>query len=195
MKRQLIILIVLFSPFFSNGQIENRPNWQLSYFGDMIIHPGFQIGYEHPIKEWMKTKTRKGQTIPKYKSLNAGLDFSYYWNPNHHHGFILSPFLNYRRTKESGKFFETKFNLGYHQSVVDGMTYQVSDQGEVTSNKWNGQSTLYSSLSFGFGKDWRVKKQIPIRHFWNIGVNARTPYNHAILFGLNFGIGVHYFIK
>lgn len=182
-------------PFILNAQVENEKNWQFSYSGDLIIRHGVQVGYQIPLKNWNKVKTKKGQEITKYKSLNSGVDFSYYWQKQNHHGFTFSPYFAYQRIKQNGKYFQIKIGLGYHRSFVDGITYAVDDQGNVESKKFVGQNTFYNSLSFDFGKDLRIKKGKPIRWFLQFGLNGRFPYNKSYLPGIHTGAGIHYFFQ
>lgn len=196
MKKLLLLLLVLIGISFSGlAQITNETNWQISYYGDVLINPGVAIGYQVPLKNWTSVKTKAKGDVSKYKSLNVGSDLIYYWFPEHHHGLILSPNVSYQRTKENGKYFQAKFSLGYHRSILDGTTYSVSTNDEVESKKFNGQGTLYNSLDFDFGKDLRVTKQKPFRWFFQIGLSGRTPYNNTYLPGIHTGFGIHYFIS
>ena len=195
MKCLLNLLACISFPLLLFGQIENQKNWQIGYYGDVVIHPGLKIGYEMPLKNWTTSKDKKKGVVNKYKSWNVGLEAMYYKHPQHHLGFIFSPNLSYRRTKENGKFTQIKLNMGYHKSWVDGITYTVNNMNEVAKENKAGQSTFYNSLSFGFGKDLRKKKNVPIRYYWELGLNSRTPYNKSVLLGMHLGFGIHYFLK
>lgn len=195
MRSYSIIFIALILSFSGSSQIENQPNWQFSYYGDVLFHPGIEIGYQIPLKNWTKVKSKKKKEVTKYKSLNAGIDFIYYLHRHHHHGLILSPSISYQRTRKNGRYFQAKFNLGYHRSVVDGLTYSVANNGIVESKRFVGQNTIYNSLAFDFGKNLRVEKEIPLRWFFQLGINGRYPYNKSYLPSLHMGFGIHFFIK
>ena len=193
--RNIVYFLIVIIPVLGNAQIENKSNWQLSYYGDLIFHPGFQVGYHVPFKKWEKVKQRKGIKVTKNKSLSWGADFIYYKHPKHHHGLVLSPNISYQRIKQNGNYFQTKFSLGYHRSFVDGITYIVDVNGQVESKRFVGQGTLYNSLSFDFGKDLRVRKDKPFRYFFQIGISGRFPHNKAYLPSIHSGLGIHYFFK
>lgn len=185
-------MVLSFSGF---SQVENETNWQFSYYGDLLFHPGIEIGCQMPLKNWTKVKTKKKKEVTKHKSLNTGADFIYYWHPKHHHGLILCPNISYQRTKINGRYFQVKFGLGYHRSFVDGLTYTVDNDGKVESKRFVGQNTLYNSFAFDFGKDLRVEKELPLRWFFQIGISGRYPYNKSYLPNIHTGVGVHYFFK
>ena len=196
MKKYLILLVlsIVVAPAVL-GQIENETNWQFSFYGDMLIHPGIEVGYQLPLKNWQKIKSKKGVEKSKNKSLNTGLDFIYYWHKSHHHGLALNPYVSYQRTKQNGRYFQGKLSLGFHRSFVDGTTYLVDEHGNVASKYFSGQNSLYTSIAFDFGKDLRFTRDIPLRWFFQIGLSGRYPYNRSYLPSIHTGIGIHYFIK
>lgn len=196
MTRLIILFTILATiPSITRAQTANERNWQFSYYGDVIFHPGFQIGYQVPLKNWVKVKRKRNNTIRKNKSLNTGADLTYYWHKDHHHGFIVSPYLSYQKVNQKGNYFQLKFSLGYHRSFVDGVVYSGDESGAVESKRLAGQNTMYNAFSFDFGKDLRVTEDIPIRYFFQIGINGRYPYNNSYLPGIHTGIGIHYFLK
>lgn len=195
MEKIIIILLSMTIPIVGMAQVESVSNWQFSYYGDVLFHPGVKVGYEIPLRNWSKTKTRRGVEKTKYKSLNTGIDLIYYWHPQHHHGLILSPNVTYRRIKQNGKFFQLKLNAGFHRSFVDGQTYNVDNSGMVTQKGLAGQTSFYNALSFGFGKDLRVSKHKALRYLWEIGINGRFPYNKSYLPGIHLGLGIQLLSK
>lgn len=190
-----ILGLLLIIPICSNAQADYKSSWQMGYYGDVIFHPGVKIGYEYALKNWTKTSIKKKGEVLKYKTFNTGIDFMYYWHPKHHHGLIVSPALSYRRIKENGRFFQIKLNLGLHRSLVDGTTYQVEKDGTVSKLGLAGQNTIYNSFSVGFGKDLSIKKEVPIRYYFDMGISGRFPYNHSYLVGFNLGFGIHYLLN
>lgn len=191
MKKNVILgLLMIFSHFQATCQYTQQASMQVGYYGDMVVHPGLQLGIEKPLTMWETDKKKK-----KYKSLNLGADLLYYWHPDNHHGIAVSPAFSYRRIKENGKFFQVKLNIGYHRSFADGKTYSVDESGSVSEVKLAGQNTLCNNLSVGFGKDLRVIKNKQIRYIWSVGINGRYPHNHSYLLGLNFGLGIHFILN
>src|SRR5665811_1443612 len=106
MIKNFIAWVFLILPLMGHAQMDHGPDWQISYYGDLALHPGVKIGYEVPFKNWIKTKAQKeGSDIRKYKYFNGGIDLAYYWHPLSHHGVILSPNINYQRIKENEHYF------------------------------------------------------------------------------------------
>lgn len=195
MNRYTILVLLAFLISHSAYGQANSQNWSISYYGDLLIHPGIQLGRQVPLKNWKSTKDKRSRELNKYKSINAGVDVTYYWHQDHHHGLILSPNLSFQKVNANGKYFQIKVSIGYHRSIVDGLTYAVQENEEVVSQRGVGQSALFNALSFDFGKDLRITKQKPLRWFFQIGINGRSSYNNSYLPSLHTAFGIHYFIK
>lgn len=181
--------IILFSFITTSLAAQDGGNTTLSagYYGDVFVHPGAKISIEKDLNSWDKAK--KG-TINR-KSLRLGADLTYYYHSGQHHALMIGPSFSFRRTPENGKFMQVKISGGWHRSLLDASTFEISKDEEIRQIKAHGQSTFYQSLSFLFGK------QISERIGWysEVGLNGRFPYNHSYLTGIHLGLGIQYKIK
>lgn len=183
MKYVLVFLFFLHSiPLVA--QEETPSSFSIGYYGDVVFNPGMRLAYDGAVKNWESSKG------PKAKALLIGAELNYYFNRKTHHAFILGPTFSFKRTKINGRFVQFKWLSGVHQSLVDGMTYQFSE-GVLEEKRWNGQSTWYNSLSFGFGR----KLSTQLAYYAEFGVNARYPFNHALLPGIHLSIGIQYLLQ
>lgn len=189
------MLVFLFLPFFAMAQTENAKALKISYYGDFFSHPGIKIGYELPLRYRLKTKEKKGVDRPKHKFQLLELATTFYYHPGNHYGLLLIPSYTFRTVKENGKKQDWSIGLGYHRSFLTGPTYSMDQEGDFIIQKGAGQNTVFASLTYAFGRDYRWTKQKPWA--WDIafGVNARAPYNSSVLFGIHTHLGVSYFLN
>jgi len=189
------MLVFLFLPFMAMAQIEDARALKVAYYGDFFSHPGIKIGYEIPLKYRLKTKERKGVSRSKHKIQLLELSTAFYFHQDNHYGLLLLPAYTFRKIRANGKKQDWSIGLGYHRSFLTGPTYSSNEQGEFSIKKGAGQNTVFTSLTYALGRDYRWTKQKPWA--WDIafGVNARAPYNSSILFGIHTHLGVSYFLN
>ena len=196
MKHVIVVLILTWSFNTISGQ-NNVPN-SISFSGLLFdfVDPGIQVGYYGKIKAWKKTKqTRKGPKV-KEKFLLGGINLGYYHEMYSHHGITIIPELEWRRVKPAkGQLFRASIGLGFQQSIFDAQVYTVDTNGEVSQNGSTSQSLMVTSLSAGWGRDLRYRREIPLA--WTIGVGAsgRFPVNKTFIPMPFIQAGIIYYLK
>jgi len=191
MNRYFSILSCLLFCASLTAQSKSDHNWQVSLNSKDLIQPGLGLLYEHNVKNWTKEKANKQKK--KFKSVNLGTALHYSYKFRSHHSVMLGPNFNYRSQKENGKFTQWNYQMGYIKTFLDGDVFEVSNN-IVQQLQWQGQHGFYNSLTFGFGKDLRVKRNIPFRYAFNFGVTGRYPINKSFVPGSLFNFQIHHFI-
>ncbi len=182
MKQFPFLLILLGSAGMVYAQKEMPHNIHFSSHLLDFVDPGFQIGYQLPLKAWTKTKEKRKGPKVKEKFLLGGLHLGYYHEIYSHHGLTVFPQITLRRIKpEKGKLFDAAMGIGFQCSIYDAEVYTVSENNEVTKDGPTGQNALFSSLSFAWGRDLRYRKQIPLAWTVGIGISSRYPVNKTMI--------------
>ena len=182
MKHFIVVLILKCSINLVLGQNKALNNISLSGHLFDLVDPGLQVGIQGSIKSWEKTKlSRKGPKV-KEKFFLGGLQLGYYHEMYSHHGITIIPELEWRRVKPTtGKLFRASIGLGFQQSIYDAKVYTVSTDGEVSQNGSSSQSLMVSSLSIGWGRDLRYRKEIPLAWTLGVGASGRFPVNKTFI--------------
>jgi len=177
------IFIVLF--FIGNliyAQENNRIiPINISYFGEMIVHPGIEIGYENTFYKWF----------------NYTASIGTYVHQRNHVGLFLSAGINWRYTFPIGYSMEFGLGLGYlHTWEHGGDVYIVDDNGNVSVKPKYGRPHFMPSVKLGLlGWDLRKKSNIPIRINTDIIVFGQYPFNNYLLPHVALKIGVTYYYE
>ena len=196
MKQLSLFLILVWSSGLLYAQKEMPHSLSLS--GQLLdfVDSGFQVGYQLPLKSWVKTR-QKGKT-PKVKEkfVLGGLQVGYYHEIYSHQGLVVSPQITLRRIKpKKGKLFDVKIGVGLQLSLYDAKVYTVTENNEVRQDGSSGQSAFFSSLSFAWGRDLRYRKQIPLAWSMGLGVSSRYPVNKTIVPMPFLQAGITYFLN
>lgn len=191
--KKTIYLALFFFPILLMGQRNHEKKqfndtdkfvFRLGYFGNNIWNPGMIVTPEYTLGEW--TKTKNGKTKVRQVDLNANLGF--FWNPQTHTATFTSLGVAYRKTNNK-KFQHTiGINpLGYYLAFLHE-TYEVSDEGLVTSNPLASRGYFAPSFIIGIGK-----KKPKRNWFFNLHFMFLNNYNLGTLrlgnieFGYRFG--------
>lgn len=152
----------------------------VSYFGDTLINPGIEIGYENTF----------------YKGLNFTLSIGAYIHQRNHVGLFFNPGLNWKHTFPIGYSMEFGVGLGYlHTFVHGGNIYVVDDSGGVSVKGNYGRPHFMPSVKLGLlGWDFRKKTRIPLRLNSDIIIFGQYPFNNYILPHIALKIGGTYYI-
>jgi hypothetical protein len=153
----------------------------VSYFGETLIHPGIEIGYENSF----------------YKSFNFTVSIGTYVHQRNHIGLFLNGGLNWRHTFPVGYSMEFGLGLGYlHTWEHGGDTYVVDDGGEVSVKPKYGHPHFMPSIKLGFlGWDFRKKTNIPLRLNADIIIFGQYPFNSFIVPRLTLKAGATYYFE
>ena len=178
-KKIFLIVLIIIGNFIFAQETNRIIPINLSYFGETIVHPGFEIGYENTF----------------FKGFNFTVSIGTYVHQRNHSGLFLSGGINWRHTFPIGYSPEIGIGLGYlHTWAHGGSTYTVDDSGNVSITR-SGRPHIMPSVKLGIlGWDLRQKTNIPIRINTDIILFGQYPFNNYILphFALKIG-GTYYF--
>jgi len=145
------------------------------------IYPGFTFGIERPykIQEIQKFKKNKTKTFVKEKLFS--FNYSMYHHPNYHTNNFLNASRISRKQKLSGWYFETSTGVGISRTFVDGATFTVSDNGDISKIPFSGNWYALASFGLSWGYNANLKLQKPysiyFRHQWIL----LFPYNSFVM--------------
>jgi len=180
--KKFLTIIFLAITYIANAQENNRViPVNFSYFGETILHPGIEIGYENTF----------------YKGFNYTASIGTYIHQRNHVGLFLSGGLNWRHTFSFGYSPEIGLGLGYlHTWEHGGSTYKVDDDGNVSIKQKYGHPHFMPSIKLGvFGWDLREKTNIPMRINADAIAFGQYPFNNYILPNVALKVGVTYYFK
>ena len=170
MNRFVVLLLVVIFSHSVFGQ-EDHGDMQIpinfSYFGETLVHPGFEVGYENNFYKWF----------------NYTASIGYYVHQRHHAGLFLNAGINWRYTFSFGYSVELGIGLGYlHTWQHGGKTYTVDDGGNVDRKIVIGHPSFMPVVKIGLlGWDLRKKTDIPIRINIDAIAFGQLPYNRYIM--------------
>lgn len=153
-KFKLLLFSFLFNTsFFCSGQSWKPQEVSISYFGEMITHPGIKLSASYQIKQWRQFKTqKKGASQEIFKSIQLSPSLAYYYHRRYHHGLQFVPELFYRRKKENGTYLDLGIGIGVLRTIIPEV-YTINEEGRVEKSKV-GYSYFKTSLFAAFGKDF-----------------------------------------
>jgi hypothetical protein len=171
-------------------EIKKIPNVKAAYLGS-IVYPGFKVGSEFPMyaKETSITK-KTGEVKVKLKERFITGNLGFYYHQTFHANWMLSIEWQLRKTRQNGWFTEWASGIGYSRTILDAITYKVSDAGEISKVKFAGHHYFLMSINGGFGYDFMVKKEKQLKLYCKGSLLILTPYNSFIYPRPTFEIGV-----
>lgn len=197
MKTTLLIILCLFSinTFAQRWQFQKAEkdtaliNFKTAYLGT-IRHPGFRMGVEIPItiKDYYKNdklKKRKEQFLTS--------NFSFYHHETFHSNFILSFGYLFRRTNAHDWYIDFEPQIGLNKTLLDGTTYKVNEDGDVSKEKLAGYWYFNAQIGFSIGKDFKnTKINMPLKAYVKPNLIVMLPYNNFIYARPSIEIGAVY---
>jgi hypothetical protein len=188
--------IVLFGyATVSDTVVLKSPGLALSY-NTSLIYPGFRCGAEIPQRIIHLIKTKKHEkevNIDKERYLTVNLSF--YHHPSFHNNLYLTAGWTMRRLNQSGFFTEFAPEIGISRTFLNGTTYRVNDNGNVSIEKGAGYFYALLSLGGGIGYDAGKTKKMPFSIFSRFNVLTLFPYNSTFYFRPSINIGIIYKAK
>lgn len=164
MRKQILVLILVLAAFSVFGQEDKKQiPINVSYFGETLIHPGFEIGYENTFYRWF----------------NYTVSIGSYVHQRHHTALFVNAGINWRYTFPIGYSLEFGVGLAYlHTWQHGGKTYTVASDGTVSEKTVLGHPSFMPSIKLGLlGWDLRKKTNIPMRINIDAIVFGQLPYN------------------
>lgn len=169
------ILLPLFLSLFllyqeSFGQVEPAGEWasteiEVSYFGEMLLHPGLKIGLNLPfttlsIAKEKSSKKRGTYFVERKRQYIVGANLASYFQVENHQGYLLNGEFGYRvlKTKsykpEKMKFWEVGIGAGLYHYELSGQSFEFSDSS-FTEIKGRGNAFM-PSLYVSWGRSIRI---------------------------------------
>jgi len=182
MKTLVFLLLIFLTGNTIYGQDNKRVlPINVSYFGDTLINPGIEIGYENTF----------------WRSFNYTVSIGTYVHQRNHTGLFLEAGINWRHTFPIGYSMEFGLGLGYlHTWEHGGDTYVVDDNGNVSVNPKYGHPHFMPSVKLGLiGWDFREKTNIPLRLNADIIIFGQYPFNNYMLPHAALKIGGTYYFS
>lgn len=145
------------------------------------IYPGFTLGIERPYKIQGIQKLKRNRTKIFFKEKLLSLNYSMYHHPKYHTNHFLNASRLSRKQKLSGWYSETSAGIGISRTFVDGATFTVSDEGEISkiplSGNWYALACF--GVSWGYNAHHKLQKpySIYLRHQWIL----MFPYNSFVM--------------
>lgn len=155
----------------------------VSYFGEMMSHPGLKVGIDYSLKTWDKEKAKKGVSKILTKSYQFSPSVGFYYHRRYQTGSFLNAELSRKRQNAKGGFFSYGLNLGYLGTLVPN-NFVMDDTG-IVERKLGVHYYVWSGLSLMFGKDFSIQHETPFGWF------VKPQFMYALP---NFPTGVGYFI-
>ena len=166
------------------ARIRGPKSVSLSYFGEMISHPGLKIGYNHQFHLRTHHKKRKSKKKNEYVFVRRGYLLSISAGGFNHNRYQTGYFTflepKYRVENKSGLFYEIALGGGYMKTVTPSVYVENGDLKE----KYFHNDYFISSISGCFGKNLTLSKNVPIEWF------IKPQFIYALP---NFPKGVGYF--
>jgi hypothetical protein len=180
-KLILTIFCIVAVNIFCFSELNNRIPINFSYFGEQIIHPGIQIGYEY--------------NLPYHFIADGSL--GYYVHERNHVGLFLNAGIGWRYTFKIGYSLEFGLGLGYlHTWEHGGDIYIVSDTGNVSIKPKYGHPKFMPTVKIGLlGWDFRKKTNVPLRLNIDAIVFGEYPFNSFMMPHFALKAGATYFFK
>lgn len=188
-KLIIVSVLILLNTHFSFAQksvtvrkeMDKTPNVKAAYMGS-IIYPGFKLGVEFPMFAKEKTRTKaNGTTKIKLKERFIAANLSFYHHSTYHTNIMLSAEWQMRKTRQNGWFTEFAPGLGLSRTLLAGETYEQNETGSFDKANLAGHTYFMASVMGGFGYDFKVKKEKPMKVYFKGGLLILTPYNNFIL--------------
>lgn len=156
------VLIGLLFVTQTNAHPGKLKSISVSYFGEMITHPGLKINADFQLKSWQKTKKKNGSPKLISKSLSLSPSLGLFYHRRYQTGLFFLPEICFQRQKQDGKFIEVGAGAGYLKTLIPN-SFEVNDNEVQKSSA--GHSYFASSVFFSFGKNLQPEKEIPISYF------------------------------
>ena len=161
----------------------SAPSLRLSYFGDLITHPGVAVEFSLPFVS--------GPVGSAWASLKSG----WYLHQRNHSGFFLGIGLGGGLTSPGGLRWEGDVNTGFFVSKPAGVVYVEDGLGGAVGEAGAARSNFMASASLGISWTPPLVKAWTPSPFLRMGGFGEYPFNgyfyvHPFVeAGLGFGVG------
>ncbi|MBN1119324.1 MAG: hypothetical protein JXA77_19090 [Bacteroidales bacterium] len=192
MKVIIFILLVSFSSAcFAQKEI-NSASLKISYFGEMITHPGLKCGIEYSLLTRNISKETKRKTKEKKCEIIIGSNLGAYTHFKYNTGVFLNGEIGYRTTRSTGNIFDFMFGAGYLRTFLNSETFEIGENAEVNKVFLAGNNSFMPSVSFGFGRDISQKSEVFDSWYLKPIIFLQTQHNSGILPHLALEAGLNF---
>ncbi len=172
---------------------EKKPlPWSISYYGNLVTHPGFKIGMDWHLLRIDKEKTRRSKTKNISKFLLVTPSVAYYFHPKSHTGLLVAADLQWRKYGNRGFYTAASLGLGYYTKFNSGETLEVSSDGSVTSKSVSSRGYFTPSIGGELGQRIRWGDNQRLDLFSRLNAHLLLGYNSGWVSELSWELGVRY---
>lgn len=161
----------------------------VSYYGNLVTHPGLKIGMDWNLLLVEKTKEKRKKIKTIRKVLLVSPSIAWYRQKQSHTGLLLSADLQWRRYTKRLFFTELGFGLGTFHKFNAGETWAVKSDGSIKQKKLTSRVYFTPALSFGYGKRLLVANELPLDVYTRLNGNILVGYNAGAVPELSFELG------
>lgn len=175
---RLWLLVLSSSLPLSKGHAQEGYTPQTSIrIGAYTVNSGLLVGIERPYRvkqiEKIKAKRTKNVYRERYWGFNAGF---YHHRMLHTNAHLTTEWVS-RRQKQNGFYRELSLGIGAARTFVDGATFEVDEQGEVTQVPTAGNFFALTTLGVGVGYNMDLKYQVPLKFYLKPSAMVIYPHN------------------
>ncbi|TAL66699.1 MAG: hypothetical protein EPN88_07990 [Bacteroidetes bacterium] len=190
-----IFILFIFCSLFCSGQSDSivkssglHYNIKLSY-NSTLIYPGLSTGIEFPLRTFHERETKKRLVV---KERFVAGNVSFYHHPDFHNNLYLTIEWIMRRVNNKGFLYEYSIGPGCSRTFLQGTTYKVSENGDISVIKSPGYNYALVTTGGGFGYDFSVKKQLPFSTYAKMDLLIMFPYNSTFYLRPVLEIGIRF---
>lgn len=168
----------------------------VSYFGEVIAHPGMSVGLDYTLKS-RAVRIARFTEEARFKRTHwfVGGEAAGYRHRGNHVGLLLGGRAGIRRQSARFFLFEAMLGASYFHKRLDGTTYEVNDAGEFEEVRFKGRPKFSPSIAFGVGQrmPWFLDGALG----WHVrpGVFFEIPFNTTVLPHPFVQVGINYRLR
>jgi len=176
--KPILIFIAFFVSLGSFAQEKQKNTLSISYFGEMVTHPGFRIGMEVPVGKWGKDKDN---------ILVASPSVGMFHHKRYQTSYFLMPDFALKKKAKKGLEYSVGFGVGFQLSVIPN-TFYIGPQDsviQISASHWY----FLGNISFALEKTILSKRDKPMIIFLKPQLTYAYPSfpNRVGYFVLEFG--------
>jgi len=186
MRVKQLAFCLLFSSLFLNAQEEKERFLSITYLGEFITHPGFEVSYAQSFKQISKFKKEKEIKYSFAYTASLG-NYIHYGS---HFGSIVEVGIKRQKSKSKKCKRVLEFEIGYFRQFNLGETYVIQEDGSTQQSMLTSRGYLFPSFSIGF--EGNIHQDRPIQWYTALKIGAQLPYNTTVIPRVLLNIGIIY---
>ena len=147
MVKSVWVLSFCFCIFICTGQEAKKTSQRasVSYFGEIISHPGLAFNYERDFKLMAKDD--------KLRSFYYGAELGPFYHRRAMTAFFVQPKVGFRKENSKGRYWAAELGSGYFLYNLPN-TFTIEAGEVVKTHVWKHQSIHSLSFHYGFNNKW-----------------------------------------